>query len=269
MFLALQTEDSVIDFEINIADNCNLNCQSCNHFSPIATCHYIDKEKMRDDLKRMNELFGEEIRNVMLLGGEPLLHPSISELMYVARDSLPSAHLQLYTNGIKLPQMDEDFWVACKENRIEILITKYPIKFDYSKCDEVAKANDVQLGCNWESAERIKTTYKLPIRREQGDEKKKYTNFVLCDHANRCVVVRDGRIYTCPFAAYIDLLNKFFNTKYPELHKNSISIYENDSNTIKEFLRKTNPLCSYCDVEAYQWNIPWRTSEKRIEEWVD
>lgn len=270
MFLALQLKNSKIDFEVNLVDHCNLNCQSCNHFSPIAEERYISLEELKNDLFRMNELFQNRIGNVMLLGGEPLLHPFIGESLQIAREALPEAHIQIYTNGVLLPKMHSLFWDNCKKYNIEIMLTKYPIKFDYDSCINEAHKHGVEINSNWESTEIEKTTYKLPIRLIEGDLKRKYRNFILCDHANRCVVVRHGRIYTCPFAAFIDIFNKEFSQKLPEGECNSISIYEvKDAKEILDYLKTPVPLCSYCDVEAYQWNIPWKTSNRRMEEWVE
>ena len=36
LFLSRQLKNKTLNFEINLADHCNLNCQCCNHFSPIS-----------------------------------------------------------------------------------------------------------------------------------------------------------------------------------------------------------------------------------------
>lgn len=268
MFLALQNKNGSIDFEINLVDHCNLNCQCCNHFSPIAKENYIDTDILQKQLRRVSELFNNCVGNIMLLGGEPLLHKKICECMLITRKEFPTAHIQIYTNGILLPKMSDQFWETCRKADVQIMLTRYPITFDYDICIERANKENVEISYNWESEDKQKTTYRLPIELNGGNNP--YTNFALCDHANRCIVLKNERFYTCPFGAYVNILNERFDKHFPQNDKNSISIYEVDSKeAIIDFLKKPIKLCEYCNVCNYKWDIPWRVSRRELKEWVD
>ena len=43
-FLEKQLRSRNYTIEVNVADSCNLNCQCCNHFSPLAKEKYLDIE---------------------------------------------------------------------------------------------------------------------------------------------------------------------------------------------------------------------------------
>lgn len=266
MFLGKQLKEDKLSFEVNFADHCNLNCQCCNHFSPLAKEKFIDKTQYKKDLNQINALFGNRIGRVMLLGGEPLLNPDIVDLLHLTRKILKTATLYLITNGLKFPQMQMDFWDACKENRIGIKVTEYPLNFDYAYWFDFAKKHGVEM-VN-ENPEPIKTTYRLPFKEKGGLDP--FKNYAKCYHANQCIVLRDGRLYTCPLAAWIDYLNNHFGTKFPQKEINSIDIYTTkDAETILKYLRNPIKMCEYCDIFNYEYDIPWKTSSKDASEWID
>ena len=266
LFLGKQTKKKELTIEVNISDHCNLNCQSCNHFSPIARPHFIDETLLYRDLKRIHTLFGDRINRIMLLGGEPLLNPNIVSIMNKTREIMKNIRIYIFTNGILFPQMGREFWETCKRNNIGIKVTRYPINVDYDYWFEHAKSIGVVMVD--ENPEPIKTTYRLPIR-EKGNLNA-YYNYIRCYHANYCCVLREGRIYTCPISAWIDHLNAFYDKKFPETVENSISIYKvSDADTILRFLRQPVKMCEYCDVSKYEYNLPCHTSKKALTEWVE
>ena len=93
--------------------------------------------------------------------------------------------------------------------------------------------------------------------------------YAKCEHANRCVVLREGRLYTCPLAANVHHYNKFFGKKIPEGTNVSIDLYNVDEWTkLEEFLKYPNEMCSYCDIYHYTYDIPWAVSKRDIREWT-
>lgn len=265
-FLSRQLKTDVLNFEVNLADHCNLNCQSCNHFSPIAEKRYLDIEEYEKDIKRLVEIVENKIGTIMLLGGEPLLHPGVESIIRITRKYVTEAEICIVTNGLLLPKMNKSFWDCCNNNKIGILVTKYPVNFDYDSIEKLAHKNNVRLTYTLDSVE-CKTTYKLPLDLEGRFDK--YKSYAKCYHANKCVVLKDGRLYTCPIAAYVNYFNKMFGERIPEGDQNSISIYEAmNFDELEDFLKKPINMCSYCDIQGYIYDIPWRTSRREIEEWT-
>lgn len=266
MFYSKQLKMDQINFEVNLANHCNLNCQCCNHFSPLAPEGFLDIAGYEKDLQRLNELYGDSIGRVMLLGGEPLLNKDIIEIMKISRKCLSNTSFYIFTNGILLSKMSEEFWEACREYQIAIKVTTYPINVDYEYWRQYAREHGVDLSD--ENPEPIKTTYRLPLI-EEG-RLNPYNNYVKCYHANQCVVLRDGRLYTCPIAAWVDNLNQHFDTHFPQLEQVSIDIYDvDDREEIDGFLKSPNAMCQYCDIYNYEYNIPWARSKCDKREWVE
>ena len=78
-----------------------------------------------------------------IMGGEPLLHPHLKDILVNARSFFPGTILQLVTNGLLLLRQDLDFWRTCSENGIVIVNTKYPLNQDYAAMKRTADAHGV------------------------------------------------------------------------------------------------------------------------------
>lgn len=266
LFLSRQLKKGNLSFEINLADHCNLNCQCCNHFSPLAEKKFLDEVQLANDLLQLNTLLdADSIGKVMLLGGEPLLHPQIENILRILVQYLPKTKLEIVTNGLLLPKMSFGFWSIVKELDIGLVVTKYPIKFDYDLMEKIAESNGVDISYG-DLFEPIKTTYHLPIKDEP--EFNPYSMYMKCKHANQCVVLKNGRLYTCPLAANVCHYNKYFKKHIPEEESVSIDIYCIDKwDDVEEFLKRPNDMCSHCDICHYTYNIPWAISKRDVKEW--
>ena len=255
------------DIVVHLTEHCNLNCQMCDNFSPIAKEEFADLETLKKDFLRFKELVGNNVNNIILTGGEAALHPQLLDVLVMTRTIFTYVNIVLQSNGILLPGMDSSFWQTCKDNNIKLQITEYPIKINKEKIESLAKEYNVQCDFWGSWDEDGKTSYHIPLDLEGKQDSR--TNFVNCFHANQCIYLQNGRIYTCSTAACIRHFNKFFDKNLPDIPENSISIYEAGSmKEILEFLAKPIPLCKYCYVSKREFGIPWAVSKKDISEWT-
>lgn len=265
LFLSRQLKCNVINFEINVADHCNLNCQCCNHFSPLADEKFLDLGQYEKDLERLSFLIGNNTGKMMLLGGEPLLNPDIVRVMTITRKHLPQTEISVESNGLLLPKMKDDFWITLNKLHIGLSLTRYPVNFDYDYWIKEGQKRGVSVS-DGHMTESIKTTYHLPIR--DMAEFNIYKNYAKCEHANQCIVVREGRIYACPLAANVHYYNKYYNKNIPDKENVSIDIYGVTSwKEIEDYLKEPNLMCAHCDVFHYTYDIPWAVSKKDVKEW--
>jgi wyosine [tRNA(Phe)-imidazoG37] synthetase (radical SAM superfamily) len=192
----------LLRFEVHLADHCNLNCKGCDNFSPIAPKCFLDKETFEKDCARLAVLTSGKLEDIALIGGEPLLHPEITEIIKIARKYFSETKIEIVTNGLLLPKMPPDFWNCCKEQRIKITITKYPVKIDLAAIKETAKSASVHLEILYENDGR--SFYFKPLNINGNCSVK--NSFRSCWYANRCIILRNGKLI-CAAAAYIDILN--------------------------------------------------------------
>ena len=135
------------NFEINIVDHCNLNCQCCDHYSPLVQEKiFLSLDVFERDLRRIKELFDvydkKDIVHIQLTG-EPTLHPQLPQFIKLARKYFPSSHIGLVTNAIKLLEWENNpecnLWQILKENKVFLFVTTYPIRIDFQAIDNKAK----------------------------------------------------------------------------------------------------------------------------------
>jgi len=74
---------------VHLTDHCNLNCKGCTHFSNIAKPAFADVEQFECEFKQLATIFSE-ITEIYLLGGEPLLHPRLTEFLRSRAQPFPA-----------------------------------------------------------------------------------------------------------------------------------------------------------------------------------
>lgn len=255
---------TLLRFEVQVAEHCNLNCRDCLHFSPLAEKEFLDVKEYQRDCAQLSKLFDAEAERIYLVGGEPLLHPDLIEIMRITREAFAYGQIGIITNGILLPSLDERFWEACKEYRIEILPTKYPISLDYSGIEEQIKHRGVLCHPFSEAMPHMLRT-PLSLKGDQPVEE----NFYNCNHSNNCLTLRHGKLYTCEIAAHAHHLKKYFNLNMSLSERNGVDIYTVRSG--EELMRKLTkpiPFCRYCRLDNRDFWENWSVSQKDPYEWI-
>jgi organic radical activating enzyme len=255
---------TLLKFEVHLADHCNLNCKGCDHFCPVAQENYANIKKYEKDMVRLSVLSGRKMKEILLLGGEPLLNSNITEFIKITRKYFDSGKIVVYTNGILLSKQPKGFWEICKNNNVRIDITNYPIKIDKDEIRRLADEYNIKIQY-WGGDN--KTLWKLPF--DLNGNQNIYSNFKKCFKSNICSFLYEGKMYTCPTIPCIKQFNNAFNKSLKVTKEDYINIYEvKDISEIFEFLAKPVPFCRYCRIKSIKKNIPWGISKKEIGEWV-
>ncbi|MDR0464989.1 MAG: hypothetical protein LBG94_07745 [Treponema sp.] len=253
-----------LGFEVSVCDHCNLNCVCCEHFSPIADEKYLNVEKYEKDCSRISEFTGGEINWLHLMGGEPLLHPRLNDIMKISRKYFSKGYIELVSNGILLLKQDELFWNICRNNNIVVAVTQYPIKLDLKSIEQKAKETGVNFRYYFIGH---KTMHKKPL--DINGKQNIGENLKLCHMFNTCVQLIDGKLYTCIEMAYINYFNKYFNKNLIVEENDIIDIYKiKTKEEMFEKLAKPVSFCKYCNIIETNFGIKWKVSKKEISEWT-
>lgn len=257
----------MIDFiEIHLAEHCNLNCASCDHFSPIAEKEFYDLDKYIKDIKRLSFVTDGKINRILLLGGEPLLNKDIVSYIDITRECFSNSEIVIVTNGLLLPKMDDSFFECLNRNDVGLEITKYPMEKVYDKIESILINNKVKYKY-FNSTSSKKTRHKLPL---DLDGKQDMNNsYNKCYMGGRCVQFKAGKIYTCSTVAYINHFEKKFNVNLERTVNDYIDVYScNDIKEIIDYLNKPIDFCRFCDVDNRKYKLDWGVSKGDIDEWV-
>ena len=255
----------LLKFEIHLADHCNISCKGCSHFSPLVKEKFLDVAVFQRDCQRIADLSFGQLEGIRFMGGEPLLHKNIIDILTVARNYFPKAAFDIVTNGFLLPKQTKEFWELCGRNDIQIHISKYPIKIDIDQINDLAMQYNVKIAYFDTKAGFKWADMKLDINGSQNFEE----SFRLCPLSNICIHLYEGKLYTCSTIAYIGYLNNYFGENFQVNENDYINIYTAKSmDEILDFLCKPVPFCRYCNIKK-QGKTEWSISKKERGEWID
>lgn len=250
---------------IPICYHCNLNCAYCNHYSPVSPKCEIPFEQFERDIKQLHRLTKGKVREIVLMGGEPLLHKDINKFMRFLNKYFPETKKRITTNGILLKKMDEEFWNTCRENNISIKCTLYSLYKDCPTLEEVDKLKELHQVKVYSSRSSKVTFLKTglvqePLENSEGNCKNCFMNV-------NCAQLDNGVLYPCCVMSNIRFFNNHFKdyaiplveSDYLDIHKIS-SVEE-----IKKYFSFDKEFCKHCNYGRE--SAPWRLSQHELSEW--
>ena len=246
---------------------CGCGCFGCSVFSQHADAKFYDIKEFEKEVKHLAKLTDGLIGHFELQGGEPLLHPQINEFLVILRKYFPESGIWIITNGILLPKQKDDFWETCRDNKVEIHPTKYPIKIDWQKVSQKCQTYGIPL-IFYGGSEIQKVSWKFNL--EPKGNLNPFNSFVGCLMANVCTSVKEGKLYACGIPANIHIFNKKFNQNLKVSKLDYLDLYKvKDYAEILHFVAKPLPFCRYCDVAKWYQGREWQASKKDISEYYD
>jgi organic radical activating enzyme len=184
-------------FELHVVEHCNLRCAHCCNMSPYLDAHVMSVEEIESQCRRMAEHVRADVFKIM--GGEPLLHPRIIDILHVLRATGISDVIRLFTNGLLLARMDDDFWRALDHLTVSSYASA-PVREDHlALIREKARAFDVVL--NVKPVDRFS---EVMSRTRAADDAAIQATYDECWLRHRCLIVRGGAFFKCTRAAYFE-----------------------------------------------------------------
>lgn len=249
--------------EHHIVDHCNLKCNGCSHFSPLASEWFETVENFRKDFTELAIKTNGNVGVIRLMGGEPLLHPEVETFLEITRELFPKTQIQIVTNGILLESLGEKFKDTCNKFNILVCVSNYGLNINLG---------EVLKGFKLTRIDGKSDMYNISL--DLSGKRNEQESFNKCDlHIYHWFYFQNGRFYPCCIGANIKyFIKKFHNTinlTADEFEKMSISIHDHSEKEILDFLEKPIPLCKYCNTELRQKSYhPFMISKGGIEEWI-
>lgn len=234
----------------NIAESCNMVCVSCSHAAPVAAPHFLSLETIERDLLALKPIL--RCHANQLVGGEPLLHKDIVEIMRLMKRIRMDAATVVITNATLLPRMAEEFWQELEYLSISVYPTLAP------ECLELAreKQKEYQFGLG----ERVFTEFHRQFRKEPNDG----SHFATCHWKSDCYTVHEGHFYLCPQSA---MFPKRFMVGVAE-NADGLPLLGITEESLNRFIHRTEPLaaCRICMANEMK-PAPWREAPRK--EWLE
>lgn len=179
---------------------------------------------------------------LILIGGEPTLHPKLLEICRIAREIFPSNDVDIgvFTNGLNLAHIKENE-AEYQKIGVGFSVCSYP---GQTNMDEVQYIQDHQLG----HYNNTRIFMMQTIVDEEGNGSYIDNFFNCCRHQIPCLTLKDYKLYMCPFAAHVEHYFKKCGKPAPEHEGDFIDIRSlgGDLDKLQEFCYTPKPICSYC-----------------------
>ena len=240
--------------EYHVTEHCNMNCKSCFHFSNLVKdVEFGDFQQYTHDLKRLATLFSN-IKNIHLMGGEPLLNPDLPQFIHATKRAFPKTTIHILTNGILIPKMSEDLIAAIGACDVQMRVSIY--KPMIKKREEVIRFLTKHRIKHWVSDPYLHFAKYLNPKGNSNPKKA-----ISGCPASRCTFLNNGQIARCALPFNIKYFNQHFE-KSINMEKDRIDLHDKalDGFRLKQLLLKPLGACRYC--KKVQW-IPWEQSKKR------
>lgn len=242
--------------EVNLIDACNLKCKGCTHFSSIFKNDSVyDLSEFKNDLIQLRKV-GQMVR-LRLLGGEPFLLSNLDEYITIARDIYSETDIEIVTNGLLIPKIDEKVLLSIRNNDVSVVISPY---LPTLKMKEEIIGRLDRYGILWyfDGEKILQFSRNLTLKNTHNAEAANDN----CLSAG-CTFLRKGKIYKCPFDG---LINDFYNYYELEMqHESGLDIYQNGDivyEGLVNYALKSVKMCEYC-VENPEY-IPWSIKENPL-----
>ncbi|PCC73662.1 4Fe-4S single cluster domain-containing protein [Nannocystis exedens] len=184
-------------FELHVVEHCNLRCAHCCNMSPYLAERTLTVAEIEAMCRTMAAHLQVDVFKIM--GGEPLLHPQITEVLHAIRRSGISETIRLFTNGLRLHAMDDAFWAALDELTISHYASAPVRPAHLAAARARARAFDVVL--NVKPVGEFSEVMRLA---REPDDATVGATYERCWLRHRCLVVRRGKFYMCTRAAYAE-----------------------------------------------------------------
>lgn len=248
-----------IQLEMHIVDHCNLNCNCCNHFAPLAQPNYITIENFKEQLINIKNNI-PTVKELLLLGGEPLLHPEFIQLCKIAREIMGyEIFISVLSNGTIVDVLKNNL----------LTLEKLNIHFHFTVYKDTTKINELESLGFKDNIYNTRIISKQTLVNLPGSLNKHFNFFNCTNHKLPCLTAKDNKLYICPFCAHVEHFCKSAKILIPEeenIDYLDITKIQGNLDLIQKFIFTPKNYCKYCAQHTDA--VPYQESSKNITEFT-
>lgn len=245
-----------LECELTVA--CQLSCTACNKMVPLWRQHGIWKaspKQIEKDLNYLSNFLHADKWGA--LGGEPLLHPDLAEIVHIVHASNICDQIEVWTNGIELvrwclKESNKKFWNSPVDiivlSRYEGKLSDDDVSLIQSHCDTYGIVLEIKDERTWHN-------FRTNLEPVPTDDEATRAKFQGCFFRSFSRVVNNGYFYLC-----------CCSTSMPRLLQgrsegsDGIAVEGLTEDALRAYLERTEPLgaCSICAGRDTAKPIEWR-----------
>ncbi|MDL2207205.1 radical SAM protein [Desulfovibrio sp. OttesenSCG-928-M16] len=209
--------------QIHAVDHCNNNCKDCNHYSLYAP----QKEYSAEDYFSALDILYERCwypRYLVIIGGEPFLHPDLSGFVEKISNRYPFASLSITSNGFWISEENLKRCERIFQRLSRFIITVYPNM--HKRINEAIPICDIKpLVCSMYPHLEVKVrdlVKRNKFYQANFDSKLDEGEYPQCGETRCSSLLPNGNLSRCSTIAYATASNKKFRflLDYPDVFFN-------------------------------------------------
>ena len=226
-----------------VTEKCSLKCRDCSHLMQYyKNPQNIDLDKYKIAFKKFLGHVGM-ISDLRILGGEPLINPSMYKVIDWFHLDEHIKTISVYTNGTIVPNKEIIEYLKCDNVRVHVSqyeVNKERIKRVVSCLEENKIRYYVEPFTNWQTPGNL---IKRNCSEAQNIEK-----FQRCFDSNGYYFYKD-RLYRCPRAVHGVNIGAIpdNDSEYVDFGNEDASYIEIDERLKRLMARTSLEACDYCD----------------------
>jgi hypothetical protein len=227
--------------EAHVVDHCNLTCADCCSLSPLLPAWQVSPGELARDLARVARVLAPRV--FKLVGGEPLLHPALVELVEITRRSNIAPRISITTNGLLLARTPDALWQAIDA----LTISLYPRPAMSAEAIAAIEARAARFGValNWKRQSHFVVMDRAARCADAAETQAIYDP---CWLRERCHMLRAGRFYTCTRPPHLQTLRPELDLAGDGLDLERSSDDAELRGRVLAYLQREQPLetCAHC-----------------------
>lgn len=152
----LQTFAPLNFVEFYITNTCNLSCTGCNRFNNLNLRGHEDWQKHKAVYHKFSQYV--DVDKVHILGGEPLQHPDIINILTDLRTFFPTQKITIYTNGLLLDTIPK-LKLAILKNKIQLNVNCHNKKWRKKLYQKLEKLFGEKIILQWNMPSKDEAKY--------------------------------------------------------------------------------------------------------------
>lgn len=263
----------VASLELHVTHACNLACESCSHYSNHGHAGSTSLQEADAWMSQWSARL--EPRKFLLLGGEPTIHPDLTDFVLLVRRHWPSTHIKIVTNGFFLHRHPKLPAILAADRSAELCLSVHHDSPQYAErlrpiFDLIARWCEVHS-----FAFEVRPSHAQWTRRYHGygDAMRPYQDgrprqsWEVCP-ARFCKQLFRGKLWKCAPLAYLRLQqDKFRLSEHwdPYLAYDALEPNCSDSELDAFLATEDEKCCGMCPAERQPFSlpIPFRTHEPK------
>jgi hypothetical protein len=262
---------NVNHLEIHVAHACNLRCESCSHYSDQGHGGIVALA----EADRWMAAWSQRLQPVTfsLVGGEPALHPRLSEFVRIARRHWPDAFLRIVTNGFFLHRHPELPRVLQGDPKAHIYLSIHHrspeylqlLRPNYRLLGEWARTYGLHVSL-YDSVKLWRRSYRGSGAAMQpyadGDPRRSWETCL----SRGCPQLFEARLWKCAQLAYLGMQHARHPLAppwQPYLAYRPLEPGCSDAELAAFFAREEEPFCGMCPATPEHFELPCPLPRRR------